>query len=59
MPELLRLETKWASWVSYGLTADPLKDVLPIDRANISTVPRHLHKIAARAEADLADAPKI
>ena len=29
-PELLYLETRWASLVSYGMTADLLKDVLPI-----------------------------
>jgi len=52
-PELLYLETKWASLVSYGVTVDLLKDVLPIDRANISTVRRDLNKIAARAEAEL------
>ena len=52
-PELLYLETKWASLVSYGMTVDLLKDVLPLDRANISTVRRDLNKIAARAEAEL------
>jgi hypothetical protein len=30
-PELLFLETKWTSLVSYGATADLLKDVLPVD----------------------------
>ena len=49
-PELLYLETKW---VSFGVTVDLLKDVLPIDRANVSTVRRDLNKIAARAEAEL------
>ena len=56
-PELLYLETKWASLVSYGMTVDLLKDVLPIDRPNISTVRRHLHKVAARAEAELSREP--
>ena len=42
-----------ASLVSYGMTVDLLKDVLPIDRANISTVRRDLNKIAVRAEAEL------
>ena len=37
-PELLYLESKWASLVSFGVTVDLLKDVLPIDRANASTV---------------------
>jgi len=32
-PELLLLETKWASVVSYGLTAQVLKDFLPWMRA--------------------------
>ena len=54
-PELLYLETRWASLVSYGMTADLLKDVLPIgSTADASTVRRHLHKVAARHEADLS-----
>ena len=56
-PELLYLETKWASLVSYGVTVVLLKDVLPIDRANSSTVRRHLNRIAARAEAELSSEP--
>ena len=53
-PELLYLETRWASLVSYGMTADLLKDVLPIgSTADASTIRRHLHKVAARHEADL------
>lgn len=55
-PELLYLETKWASLVSYGVTADLLKEVLPIDtKSNAATIRNHLHKIAARSEADLGD----
>ena len=54
-PELLYLETRWASLVSYGMTADLLKDVLPIGgTADASTIRRHLHKVAARHEADLS-----
>jgi len=30
-PELLYLEIRWASLMSYGMTADLLKDVLPIN----------------------------
>src|SRR4051794_10130906 len=53
-PELLYLETRWASLVSYGMTAELLKDVLPIgSTADASTVRRHLHKVAARHDADL------
>jgi hypothetical protein len=54
-PELLYLETRWASLVSYGMTADLLRDVLPIgSTADASTIRRHLHKVAARHEADLS-----
>src|SRR3954465_5351217 len=54
-PELLYLETRWASLVSYGMTADLLKDVLPIDStANASTVRRPLHMVPPRHEADLS-----
>jgi hypothetical protein len=54
--ETLYLETKWASLVSFGLTAQPLKDVLPVSStANVCTLRRHLHRVAARHEADLGD----
>ena len=56
-PELFYLESKWASLVSFGVTVDLLKDVLPIDCANVSTVRRHLNKVAARAEAELGRDP--
>src|SRR3954453_20784725 len=40
-PELLYLETRWASLMSYGLTV--LKDVLPVDtRTNAATIRNHL-----------------
>src|SRR4051812_27285473 len=55
-PELLYLETRWASLISYGMTADLLKDVLPIGSiAGASTIRRHLHKVAGRHDADLGD----
>jgi len=55
-PEMLWLETKWASLVSYGVTVDLLKDVLPIgERLNAETVRRHLGRVANRMEAELAD----
>jgi hypothetical protein len=53
-PELLYLETRWASLMSFGMNADLLKDVLPIgSTADASTIRRHLHKVAACHEADL------
>jgi hypothetical protein len=55
-PELLWLETKWASLVSFGVTSDLLKDVLPIDaRFNPDTIRRHLGRVATRMETELAD----
>src|SRR3954452_7622962 len=49
-PELLYLETRWASLVSYDLTV--LKDVLPVDtRTNAATIRNHLHKVSLRQEA--------
>src|SRR5690349_15187124 len=57
-PELLYLETRWASLLSYGLTAELLQEVLPIGRgANASTIRSHLHRVAARQEADLGAEP--
>jgi hypothetical protein len=48
-PELVYLETRWASLVSYGLTADLLKDVLPIGTtANVSTIRRHLLRVCSQ-----------
>jgi hypothetical protein len=42
--------------MSYGMTAELLKDVLPIGgTADASTVRRHLHKVAGRHDADLSD----
>ena len=51
---MLYLETKWASLVSFGV--DLLKDVLPVGTTlNAATVRNHLHRVAARAEAELGD----
>lgn len=55
-PELLWLETKWASLVSFGITAEILKDVLPIDdRLSPDTIRRHLGRVASRMESELAE----
>jgi hypothetical protein len=53
-PELLFMETKWASLVSYGLTAQALKDFLPVDATlNATTVQNHTLEVAERCEAEL------
>ena len=42
LPELLFLETKWASLMSYGMTSKLLQDVLPIDEP-VNTFIIHQH----------------
>ncbi len=57
-PELQYIETKWASLMAYGLTADLLKDVLPVgDALNAATVRNHLHQVAKRQEKELEGKP--
>ncbi|WP_292991881.1 ISKra4 family transposase [Nitrosomonas sp.] len=57
-PELMYIETKWASLMSYGSTADLLHDVLPVNQSlNPATVRNHLHNIAKRQEAELEGKP--
>jgi hypothetical protein len=53
-PELLFMETKWSSLVSYGLTVDALTDFLPLDvTLDVKTVRHDTLKIAERCEAEL------
>ena len=53
-PELLYLETKWDLLVSIDLTAQLLKEILPIGSAvNVSTIRGHLHRVVTRQETDL------
>ena len=55
-PELLFLETKWASLVSYGLTAQALKDFLPVDETlSVGTVRTNAPAVAQRCETELGD----
>src|SRR5919202_2382401 len=57
-PELLYLESKWASLVSYGLTVTALQDFLPVDtRLNAKSVRRDTLSIARRLEAELGHEP--
>jgi hypothetical protein len=53
-PELLYLETKWASLVPFAKVADLLGEVLPID-ANHETVRQHVQSTALRMEDELGD----
>jgi hypothetical protein len=57
-PELLYLESRWASLISFGLTAALLKDVLLVaGTTNPETVRQHLHRVADRHDADLGREP--
>ncbi len=57
-PELLYLESKWASLVSYGLTVQALRDFLPVDsRLNASSVRRDTLRVARRCEDELGPEP--
>ncbi|OLE96375.1 MAG: hypothetical protein AUG75_21270, partial [Cyanobacteria bacterium 13_1_20CM_4_61_6] len=55
-PELLFIETKWASLLSYGLTTRVLKDFLPVDETlNATTVQNHTLAVAQRCEEELGE----
>jgi len=55
-PELLYLETKWASLVSYGVASDFLNDISPVDETlNPITIRRHLFRVAERTEQALGE----
>lgn len=53
-PELLYLSAKWASLMSYGLTAQLLEDVFPITMQSSSVICR-THQVAQRLEAELEE----
>lgn len=55
-PELVYLETKWASLVSFGVTVDLLKEVLPIGASLCAgSVRNHLHNSTRRMETELGE----
>ena len=55
-PELLYLETKFASLMSYGLSIRLLSEVLPIaDEINTTSMRRHQQQIAERIESELGE----
>jgi hypothetical protein len=55
-PEMLYLETRWASLIPFARVADLLKEVLPVaDSANQETVRTHLYATAERIEQELGD----
>ena len=55
-PEMLYLETKWASLVPFGVTVELLRDVLPVGTTlNAETVRNHLQRVATRMEGALGE----
>jgi hypothetical protein len=55
-PEMLYLETKWASLIPFARVADLLKELLPVgDCVNQETVRTHLYETAERIEQELGE----
>ena len=55
-PELLFMETRWASLVSYGMSVKALKDFLPVgDTLNAATIRHHTLRVAKRCESELGE----
>jgi len=55
-PELLYMEARWSSLVSYGMSLEALTDFLPLDVAlDVKTVRYDTLKVAKRLEAELGD----
>src|SRR2546426_12186690 len=55
-PELLYMEAKWSSLVSYGMSLDALKAFLPLAvRLDVKTVRSDTLKVAQRLEAELGE----
>src|SRR5215510_15158503 len=55
-PELLYMEAKWSSLVSYGMSLDALQDFLPLEvTLDVKTVRYDTLKVAKRLEAELGD----
>ena len=55
-PELLFMEAKWASLVSYGLTAKILQEFLPVDeKLSPNTVRNHALGVAERCESEIGE----
>jgi hypothetical protein len=55
-PELLYMEAKWSSLVSYGMSLEALKDFLPLEvTLDVKTVRYDTLKVAQRLEAELGD----
>jgi hypothetical protein len=55
-PELLYLEAKWCTLLSFGVSLDLLREVLPLgEELNTVSLRNNLHKVASRIEAELGE----
>jgi hypothetical protein len=55
-PEMLFLETKWSTLMSYGVTSDLMEEVLPLDSPlHASTIREHVFGVAERMEQELGE----
>jgi hypothetical protein len=55
-PELLYLEAKWCSLLSFGVSTELLQEVLPLgEEINSMSLRNNLHKVAGRLEAELGE----
>ncbi len=54
--EMLYLETKWASLVSYGMTLEMLEEVLPVgEEINTTAIRANVARLAERIESELGE----
>ena len=59
-PDLLHLETRWASLVSFGGTCDLIADVLPIgERINAAAIRNDVMSVAKRLDSELGDEQSV
>jgi hypothetical protein len=59
-PELLYLETKWASLIPFAKVANLLQEVLPVSRTtNHESVREHLQAVAERMEGELGEERQV
>lgn len=54
LPELIYLESKWASLMSYGMTTNLLSEILPL-KVNQATLQRDTKKISTTIEKELGE----
>lgn len=55
-PELLYLEAKWCTLLSFGVSTELLQEVLPLgEEINSMSLRTNLHKVAGRLEAELGE----